>query len=264
MDFEDYRVRFSVAALTRDEAGVVTVRLHSKGEALWWGGRPHRELPELFECLGADRSLRAVILTGTGESFITLLDSPKKDFLARGESDATDWERRIAEGNRLISRFVEIEVPVIAAVNGPVTVHSELPVLCDIVLTTPDTYFQDLGHVPLGLVPGDSVQIVWPMLLGPNRGRAFLMLGQQLHAEEAQRLGVVTEIVERDALLARANEIAGHFAQQNPVLLRHTRYVLNRPIRRALMEDLHVGLAYEAIGSLSGKEWYAQAQGPGE
>ena len=83
-------------------------------------------------------------------------------------------------------QMLDIEVPMIAAVNGPVTVHSELAVLCDVVLARTDTYFQDAPHFPGGLVPGDSMQVVWPMLLGPNRGRYFLLTGQEIHAEEAR------------------------------------------------------------------------------
>ncbi|MEJ7722445.1 MAG: enoyl-CoA hydratase/isomerase family protein [Ilumatobacteraceae bacterium] len=104
----------------------------------------------------------------------------------------------------------------IAAVNGPVAVHSELAVLCDIVLCTPDVSFQDVAHFPSGLVPGDSMQVVWPMLLGPNRGRYFLLTGQSLHAGEALALGVVGEIVERDELLSRATQLASGLAARHP------------------------------------------------
>ncbi len=150
----------------------------------------------------------------------------------------------------------------IAAVNGPVAVHSEIAVLCDIVLCTPDTYFQDKAHFPSGLVPGDSMQVVWPMLLGPNRGRHFLLTGAELPADEALRLGVVGEVVSNDRLLDRGTSWPRWLASQNPVLLRNTRHVLTRPIKQAMADHLHTGLALEALSSLSGKEWFASENNP--
>lgn len=256
MHFDDYAGRFSTAEVSRDDHGVLTVRLHSKGQSLWWSARPHRELPELFAAIASDRDNRVVIVTGTGASFIELAERPGSDVLTKGRTTATDWDQTIFDGNRLVNEHLNIEVPMIAAVNGPVAVHSEIAVLCDIVLCTPETYFQDKAHFPSGLVPGDSMQVVWPMLLGPNRGRHFLLTGAQLPADEALRLGVVGEVVPGDRLLARAVELAERLARQNPVLLRNTRHVLTRPIKRAMADDLHTGLALEAISSLSGREWY--------
>jgi enoyl-CoA hydratase/carnithine racemase len=100
------------------------------------------------------------------------------------------------------------------------------------------------------------MQVVWPMLLGPNRGRYFLLTGERISAADALALGVVGEVLARDALLGRAYELAGKLAACNPVLLRNTRHALVRPIRRAMADDLHTGLALEALASLSGREFH--------
>ena len=122
-----------------------------------------------------------------------MVSSPSRcaDPLNPPRANATVWDRIIWEGNRLVDQMLDIEVPMIAAVNGPVSVHSELAVLCDVVLAADHAYFQDAPHFPGGLVPGDTMQIVWPLLLGPNRGRYFLLTGQKIHAEEARQLGIV-------------------------------------------------------------------------
>lgn len=254
MEFAEYADRYRTAEVTRDDAGVVTVRMNTRGSPLQWGGRPHRELPELFMALASDRDIKVVILTGTGDSFIELPD--EVNALAEGRANATVWDRIIWEGNRLVDQMLDIEVPMIAAVNGPVTVHSELAVLCDIVLAAEGAYFQDAPHFPGGLVPGDSMQIVWPLLLGPNRGRYFLLTGQQIDAAEAHELGIVGEVLPADDLMARAQEIAADLAKLNPILLRNTRHALVRPLRRAMADDLHTGLALEAIASMSAREWF--------
>ena len=256
MELSEYQERSTTAKVSRDDQGVLTITMHSKGGSLWWGGRPHRELAELFAAIASDRENRVVVITGTGSSFIEMPSDGGIGALARGSISATDWDRTIWEGNRLVNNLLDIEVPMIAAVNGPVEVHSELAVLCDIVLCTDDTYFADLAHFPNGLVPGDSMQVIWPLLLGPNRGRYFLLTGERLTAADAKALGVVGEVLGRDELLPRAYEHAARLAACNPVLLRNTRHALVRPLRRAMSDDLHAGLALEAIASLSGREWW--------
>ncbi|GAC1623849.1 MAG: hypothetical protein NVS9B10_09180 [Nevskia sp.] len=198
------------------------------------------------------------MLTGTGDAFLSLPGGAGLGALAKGEYPAYIWDRIIWEGNRLLNNLLDIEVPIIAAVNGPATVHSELAVLCDIVLATDTTYFQDAPHFAGGLVPGDGMQIVWPLLLGHNRGRYFLLTGQKIGAEEARALGVVAEVMAAEALLPRALALAAELATRNPILLRNTRHVFTRPLKRALADDLHAGLALEAIASLSGATFFAK------
>lgn len=261
MELADYQNRFKTADVSRDGAGVLTIRMHSRGGTLFWGGPPHAELPELFSAIASDRENRVVILTGTGDAFISLQEEGGgPNGLARGRISPAGWDKVIWEGNRLVNQMLDIEVPMIAAVNGPVVAHSELAVLCDIVLVTEDTYFQDAPHFPGGLVPGDSMQIVWPLLLGPNRGRYFLLTGQKIHAAEAVQLGIAGEMLPADGLLGRAQELAAQLAGQNPVLLRNTRHALTRPLKRAMADDLHTGLALEALASLSGAKWFERLE----
>ena len=83
--------------------------------------------------------------------------------------------------------FLNIEVPVISAVNGPAWRHSELPLLADIVLAADTAQFQDSAHFTGGLVPGDGMHIVYPLLLGVNRARYFLLTGTDSHGAEGAR-----------------------------------------------------------------------------
>ena len=105
------------------------------------------------------------------------------------------------------------------------------------------------------------MQIIWPLLLGPNRGRYFLLTGQKILAEEARQLGIVGEVLPGDQVLARAQDLAAGMAQLNPILLRNTRHALVRPLRRAMAEDLHTGLALEALASLSARDWFRDRDG---
>ena len=71
-------------------------------------------------------------------------------------------------------------MPIISAINGPAWRHSEIPLLSDIVLAADTAAFQDSAHFMSNMVPGDGMHVVYPMLLGFNRARYFLLTGQTL------------------------------------------------------------------------------------
>jgi len=242
--FDAYADQFEHALLRRDEAGVLEIQLHTDGGPLVWGEGPHSELPDVFTAIASDPDTRVVILTGTGDRFIADLDDSWV-----GAMTPAKWAKIYSDGRRLLQRLLDIEVPVIGVLNGPATVHAELAVLSDIVLAADSTYISDAPHFRYGTVPSDGVHIIWPMLLGLNRGRYFLLRGQRLSAEEALQLGVVNEVLPDGEVLARARTIAGELARQPATVLRYTRDALTQPIRRALVEGVSHGLALEGLGA---------------
>jgi enoyl-CoA hydratase/carnithine racemase len=162
---------------------------------------------------------------------------------------AAKWERIYSNGRRLLGALLDIEVPIVAAVNGPATVHAELALLSDIVVASETTYFQDAPHFRYGTVPGDGVQAIWPLLLGPNRGRFFLLTGQKILAQEALDLGIVAEVSPVGEVVDRAWYWANILARQPDITLRYTRTVLTHNLRRSVMDQVGFGLALEGLAS---------------
>lgn len=242
--FETYRNSFTHARLTRSQSGVLEVMLHTDGGSLLFNGHTHEAFVELFHQIGADPDNRVVILTGAGDAFMENISPEGFDFFTpRG------YDKIYREGKKVLMNLLDIEVPVIAALNGPVRLHSEYVLLSDIVLATPDTVFQDKPHFDFGIVPGDGVNLLWPEVIGSVRGRYFLLTRQELDAETAKDWGVINEILPRDTLLARAHELAESLAALPPLTSRYTRIALTQKLRRIVDEGAGYGLALEGISA---------------
>jgi len=243
--FEDYATRYTCIHMRRED-GILEMRFHTDDGPLRWGLAPHGELPDAFNEVGRDRENRVVILTGTGEEFSGVRATPATRSLAQGLT-ANAYDRVHWEGRALLMNLLNIEAPVIAAINGPAWRHSEIPLLSDIVLAADTAAFQDSAHFPSGLVPGDGMHIVMPMLLGLNRGRYYLLTGQTLSAQEAKELGLVAEVLPPDQVLPRAWEHARALTQKPTLLLRYTRLMFTEYVRRRMQDLLGYGLAMEGL-----------------
>jgi enoyl-CoA hydratase/carnithine racemase len=241
--FEQYSTAYRHVKMERTD-GILQLTLHSDGASLVWGDSPHTELGYCFADVGADPDNRVIILTGTGPNFIAELDDSWV-----GTMTPDKWSKIYYHGRRLLLNLLDIEVPVIAAVNGPATVHAELALLSDIVLSSDTAVFADAPHFRYGTVPGDGVHTVWPALLGANRGRYFLLTGQRLSPAEALQLGIVNEVLPADQLLDRARTLAGHLVRQPPNVLRYTRTTLMAQLKREMVASLDHGLAMEGLGA---------------
>jgi enoyl-CoA hydratase/carnithine racemase len=248
--FEDYKDKYQTIKMQRD-AGVLTLTFHTDGGPLRWGGTPHREFSRAFRDVADDSRNLVVILTGTGTEF-----SGTRGF-ALGAADQYGsvkldaYQRAVfrKESKDLLMQLLRIEVPVIGVINGSAWRHAEIPLLSDIVLAADDAELQDSAHFVNGLVPGDGQHVILPMAIGINRARYYLLTGQVLSAQEAQRIGLVNEVLPRETLMPRAQELAMQVMKQPPAVLRNTRLVLVEQIKRNMQQYYEQGLALESLAS---------------
>jgi enoyl-CoA hydratase/carnithine racemase len=250
--FETYASRYSQIRMERRD-GILQLTFHSDGGPFQWGLVAHDEFPDAFANIARDRDNRVVIMTGVGDVF----SGPRgtaQNSLAPERPDAALLDRFHRDGRALLMNLLAIEAPIIAAVNGPAWRHSELPLLSDIVLAADTAKFQDSSHFISGVAPGDGLHVIYPMLLGFNRARYFMLTGQTLDAMEAHQLGLVAEVLPPDRLLARAWELAEELARQPPILLRNTRLLFAEQLRQKLSGLLGYGLALQGVALLERAE----------
>jgi enoyl-CoA hydratase/carnithine racemase len=225
--------------------GILQVTLHTDNGPLRWGADPgaiHEQLGTAFFDVGHDRENRVMILTGSGDAFCK-----ERNAAEYSEMYSADyWYRVSREGRDMLTNLLEIDVPVISAINGPALIHSELPVLADIVLAADTASFRDT-HMSIGVVPGDGCHSVWNLLLGHSRGHYYLLTSEKLSVADAHRLGIVHEILPPERLLARAWDIATQLAAKPINTLRYSRLLFTQPIKEAFQRDLAFGLALEGL-----------------
>jgi enoyl-CoA hydratase/carnithine racemase len=241
-DLATYKDAFAHAKITRSKSGVLEVALHTNGDTLVFNGHTHEQFVDLFHAISSDPDNRVVILTGSGNAFMESITLDGFDFFS-----PQGYDKIYREGRKVLMNILDIEVPLIAAVNGPVRLHSEYILLADIVLATPSTVFQDKPHFEFGIVSGDGVHLLWQEAIGTIRGRYFILTRQELDAQTAKEWGAVNEIVPADKLLARAREIAEGLAKLPSLTTSYTRIAMTQKPRRIIDEGVTLGLALEGI-----------------
>lgn len=247
-NFSDYYDIYSTISMTRED-GILEVRLHTENDSLRWSLQAHHELERAFIDIARDRDNEVVILTGTGREFCGPAIEPGKH-PNRNTMTADVYDEIYWESKQLLPNLLSIEVPVISAINGPAVRHAEIPLISDIVLATEETYFQDTAHFPGGMVPGDGMHIVMPLLMGQTRGRYFLLTGQKIDAQEAKDIGLVNEVLRAEDLLPRARELARQIARQPRLVRRYTRTVLTEDLKGRMQGLLGYGLVLEGLARM--------------
>lgn len=208
------------------------------------GHEGHWELSEIWRDVGRDDSVRAAVLRGSGMGFSGGGD------LALVQDMATDFEVRSRvwkEARDLVYNVINCDKPIVSAMHGPaVGAGLVAGLLADISIAARSAKIVD-GHTRLGVAAGDHAAIVWPLLCGMAKAKYYLMLCDAISGEEAERIGLVSLVVDDDQLIPKAYEVADRLASGSASAIRWTKYSLNNWLRQA-GPAFDTSLALEFIG----------------
>jgi enoyl-CoA hydratase/carnithine racemase len=252
-----YFSAFENFALERSSTGVLTVRLHSDGRPVVFTGTTHRDFPRLIEEIAYDADNAVLVLTGTGDRFMTEIDGQSLGDITK----PTVADVLYVEGRRGVQRLVDLEIPIVAAVNGPVSVHSEYVLLADVVVASDTTVFSDLPHLAFGIAPGDGLFVVWEEVLGLNRARQLEITQGSFTAQQALEWGAIAEVVPLAEVLPRAQAIAEAMTQRPQLTNRYMAVLFRQRISRRLAEGMALGMALESLTAANLA--YARSSGTG-
>ncbi|WP_375286064.1 crotonase/enoyl-CoA hydratase family protein [Sphingomonas sp.] len=203
-----------------------------------------------MRALDADLAVRAVILTGAGSAFSSGGDLKAMATPGGSLRDAlpAQTRRNYKTGiQRLPLLFEALEVPVIAAVNGPaIGAGCDLACMCDVRIAAESARFAE-SFVKLGIVPGDGGAWLLPRIIGFSRASELALTGDMLSATEALACGLVSRVVADDRLIGEARAVAEKIAA-NPVhAVRMTKRLLREGYRASLANILEMSAAFQAL-----------------
>jgi enoyl-CoA hydratase len=204
----------------------------------------HYDIANIWRYVDTDPETSVAIVTGAGRAF-----SAGGDFaLEEKVVNEQEWRMKMwKDGRDLVNNILACTKPIIAAINGAAAGGGlAVALMADITIAAKKAKIVD-PHVKLGVAAGDHAAIIWPLLCGMAKAKYYLMLGDAILGEEAERIGLITMAVEADELQAKAIEIATRLAQGAPSAIRWTKYTMNNWMRAA-WPIFDASLALEILG----------------
>jgi enoyl-CoA hydratase/carnithine racemase len=202
-----------------------------------------------IERMGDDLSVRAAILTGAGTAFSSGGNLRR---LAETAGDAGQSSTRIRQRykagiQRLPLAFEALDVPIIAAVNGPaIGAGCDLACMCDIRLAAQSARFAE-SFVKLGIIPGDGGAWLLPRVVGFAKACEMTFTGDPIDAEEARASGLVSRVVPDGELMDEAMKLAGRIAANPPQAVRMAKRLLREGRKTELGTLLEMSAAMQAL-----------------
>jgi enoyl-CoA hydratase/carnithine racemase len=191
--------RYETLLIDKRENGVAVVSLNRPDRLNAVNGRLHHELSTFTRDAERDRAVKVVVLAGEGRAFCA-----GGDF----SDDSGAGDLSLEEARQIVDHLLELQKPIISAVQGyAMGLGATVALLCDVVVAGKSAVFADT-HVKLGIGAGDGGQVIWPLLMGVNRAKWFLMTGERITGEALLDMGLVSFLVEDDQIMKKALECA--------------------------------------------------------
>jgi enoyl-CoA hydratase len=233
--------RYETIAIDKHD-GVAVLTLNRPERLNAVNGTMHSELMQLFLDIQSDTDVRAAVLTGAGRAFCA-----GGDFSGAGRIEPKSGMSLMQEARRIVDNLLDLEKPIIAAVNGhAVGLGATIALTCDVVYAARGAKIGD-PHVRMGITAGDGGAVIWPLLVGPNRAKEFLMTGDLITAEEAGAMGLVNHVTDDGQALDEAMALARRLDNGPSYSIQSSKLAVNKAIKLISNTVLPLSLAVEEI-----------------
>ena len=216
------------------------------------GNTAVQEFVDACDAIRLDPSIRCVILTGTGPVFSS--GGNVKDMQRYFNESLTPDTIREEYRNgiqRLPKALYNLDVPVIAAINGPaIGAGLDLTCMCDMRIASDKATFAE-SFVKVGIVPGDGGAWLLPRVVGISKASEMAFTGEALTAQEALSCSLVSRVVAHDSLLDEARKLAAKIVANPGGVLRMTKRLLREGERSSLESLLELSAGYQAIAHMT-------------
>jgi len=203
----------------------------------------HEELTRLMRVLKEEREARCIVLTGSGKAFSAGGDYDW--FPTLQEPDKMEPLRQ--EAKNLIWDMLDIQVPIVAAINGhAMGLGASIALLCDIIFVAESARIGD-PHVSVGIVAGDGGTVIWPLAIGPALAKQYLFTGDPIASDEAHRVGLVNFVTPNDECVDQAIAYARRIAAKAPMAVQYTKVAVNKLLKDAANAAFDVATSLEII-----------------
>jgi enoyl-CoA hydratase len=224
--------------------GVLVVTLNRPEHRNSLNPKMHHELMLLYERIVADDEVYAVVLTGAGKYFCVGADF---NDMKANEAYPDGHPGLLIESVAMARNILAVRVPMIAAINGDaIGIGATISLFCDVVYMADDARIAD-PHVRGAIVSGDGGAVLWPLLMGPNRAKEYLMTGDLVTAADADRLGLVNHVVPRAQVLDDAMAMAKRLAEGPAVAIRFNKRLVNKELEMRVVQLYDLSVAFEAL-----------------
>jgi enoyl-CoA hydratase/carnithine racemase len=233
--------------LVEKKDGIATVTMNQPDKLNAIDEGMHRDLEHIWPVLSDDPEVSVIILTGAGRAFSAGGDI--KGMIGRfGTPDGA--KRAIGatfHAKNLAGSMLNVHKPMISAVNGDALgLGTTLALLCDISVVSETAKMGDT-HVRVGLVAGDGGTAIWPLLIGVNRAKEFLMRGTVLSGKEAAEKGIASHAFPADKVMEEAVKIAQEINRLPPLAVQWSKVSANAILKQQFNLAFDSGIAFEAL-----------------
>jgi len=224
---------------------IATITLNRPDKLNAFIGHMRRDLAEALEQAGSDRSVRVVIVTGAGRAFCAGGDIAFMAELMK-RRDVEEFSRILGAGRRVITAIRQMTKPVIASINGPASgAGCNLAFACDLRIASNTATFSQ-SFTKVGLHPDWGGTYFLPRFVTPNKACEMFFLGEAIDAAEAERLGIVNQVVAPEDLESATLQLAERLRAAPPIALAAAKHA----VYMSEVAELEEMLRYETEAQL--------------